>query len=137
LLGGATALAQKWSMFDHPPSEDVWYVAYAEIGKRPIDLLTGGAPTGEKPRSTSADLPNQNWRHFFWRLNASEGERFRKPAADYLCRRWNETHPTAHADDMRLVAYGERRSEAPGETEAYPYVRWTARAWCGAVDARR
>jgi hypothetical protein len=120
-------------MFARPPKEDVWYLAAATLRDgREVDLLTGSTPDPGKPESTSEHLPNQNWRHFLWRLNAPEYQAFRRPAADFLCRSWNGRHGhRGRTTEMHLVSYGERPDPA-GVLPAFPYVRWVAPSTCSA-----
>ncbi|MEA2626080.1 MAG: hypothetical protein QOD06_2125 [Candidatus Binatota bacterium] len=132
-LGGATALAQKWSMLEHPPRGDLWYVAFGTTQiPSAVDVLTGGIPDPQKPEWPSARLPNQNWRHLFWRLNAEEFKDLRETTASFLCRRWNSSHRTElQLEEVRLISYGDRRNpKDPSDPVSYPYVRWTAGGPC-------
>jgi len=97
VVGNVTGLRQKWNMFGVPPRRNGWFAGRAELKNgKVVDLLSGGGKfTLEKPAIVSATFPNHRWRKMFRslvRLNKSHHRRYRDGVAEYLVRRWNETH---------------------------------------------
>ena len=127
-FGQALTLNQTWNMFRYSPKFDGWFVARAELADgRVLDLFWDLPANDEKPALPSATFPNNHWRYYFHYLNDNEYARFRQPAAEFLCRRWNAAH---RADQqivrLRLLWYGEIATPAgPSHGADGSFVRHT------------
>jgi hypothetical protein len=98
-LNEACGLAQKWNMFEDTPSKDGWYVARALLNDRSeVDLLRQGAPVDwSRPACPALLYPNHRWRQLFREMSYEDAlgyQVFRPPVAEFLCRRWNNQHPS-------------------------------------------
>jgi len=103
-------LQQQWTMFRFSPKLDGWYVARATLADgRVIDLLQDGRPaTDDKPQLPSACFPNQHQRYYFRYLQDDHYAQYRQPAAEFLFRRWNDSHgPDEQIVRLELIWYGE------------------------------
>lgn len=91
-------LAQNWGMFGEIPSKAGWYVARAKLrDASEVDLLREGAPLDwSMPQHPSSMYPNLYWRKLFREMSYFDAQGFqvyRAPVAEYLCRKWNASHP--------------------------------------------
>jgi hypothetical protein len=89
------ALEQSWGMFGESPPDDCWFVYQALLkdGRR-LDLLSRQLGTEHsEPVFAWKQFPNDRWRKLHWNLLLEFGRPYRQPLAEYICRRWNETHP--------------------------------------------
>jgi len=106
LAAHATMLRQAWAVFGEPPRQDCWYVYQVRLKDgRQLDLLSRkrGAEHN-KPALPSQQFANHRWRKLHWRLRHPSGAAYRQPLAEYICRRWNETHD-ADEQIVRLDLY--------------------------------
>jgi hypothetical protein len=102
----ATALHQAWAVFGDPPRKEWWYVYQVVLkdGRR-LDLLSrSGGVDHERPKHPAQQFANHRWRKLHLRLPSDAGTAYRQPLAEYLCRRWNETHPPSE-QIVRLDLY--------------------------------
>jgi hypothetical protein len=114
-LGQMLTLNQTWDMFRHSSKTDGWYVVRAELadGER-VDVLWNRAATDQKPELPSAAFPNNHWRYYFHYLVDDEYKQFRQPAAEFLCRRWNEQHgPSQQIVRLEFDWFGEIAGARP------------------------
>jgi hypothetical protein len=85
---------QSWGMFGIVGPHDCWfaYQALLKDGRR-IDLLSReiGDENGE-PMLSWQNFPNDRWRKLHWNLISDKFDPYRHTLAEYICRRWNETH---------------------------------------------
>jgi hypothetical protein len=92
-LGQTLGLNQQWNMFRESPRRDGWYVARARLADGSlVDVLRNLPASDRKPELASAVFPNNHWRYYFHYLVDEEFAKFRRPAAEFLCRRWNAAH---------------------------------------------
>ncbi len=117
----ATMLRQAWAVFGKPPKQDCWYVYQALLkdGRR-IDLLSRklGAEH-DKPSLASQQFANHRWRKLHWRLRLPSGAAYRQPVAEYIVRRWNETHKESqHIVRLNLYCY-RQPLHGGSDTDAY------------------
>jgi len=105
MVGNITGLRQKWNMFGVPPRRNGWFAGRAQLKNgKVVDILNGEEFTFDKPPVVSATFPNHRWRKMFRslvRLSKSHHKRYRDNVADYLVRRWNETH----GDEEQVVDF--------------------------------
>jgi hypothetical protein len=93
-------LAQKWSMFDEPPSKNGWYVAWGKLADgSDVDLLRQGAAVDwNKPAFPAGIYRNYRWRKLFREMTYEDElgfQVFRRPVSEFLCRDWNARHEMA------------------------------------------
>jgi hypothetical protein len=89
-----TTLEQFWGMFGEAPPEDCWFVYQVLLkdGRR-LDLLSRQLGTDHaEPMLAWQQFPSDRWRKLHWNLLSDFGRPYRQPLAEYICRRWNETH---------------------------------------------
>jgi hypothetical protein len=103
-IGTLLALDQTWNMFAPSPiTLDGWYVIPGHLrnGKE-VNLFTDGGPISwEKPASVAATYKNDRWRSYLMNIVLEEEGQFYLPFyAEYLCRNWNENHPS----DQQLLS---------------------------------
>lgn len=102
----ATGLRQSWRLFGQPPQERIWYVYDVRLKDgRQLDLLSR-QPGDQyvRPELPSQHFANHRWRKLHWRLRTDASEPYRRPLAQYIVRRWNETHD-AQQQIVRLNLY--------------------------------
>lgn len=102
----ATGLWQSWGLFGKPPQEHIWYVYDVRLKDgRQLDLLSRqSGDQNIRPELPSQHFANHRWRKLHWRLRIDAGEPYRQPLAEYIARRWNETHD-AQQQIVRLNLY--------------------------------
>jgi hypothetical protein len=122
-LGNVTMLRQSWNVFATPSRFDAQFVYLGRLknGKL-VDLFTGdpiadGAEDDREPRQ----LPNHRWRKLHMWIISPRFAAYRQPLAEYVCRRWNESH-ASDEQAVRLDLYCLRRRLEPGSA-AGDYVR--------------
>ena len=114
------ALDQSWGMFGESPPDDCWFVYQALLKDgRQLDLLSRQLGT-EHPEPVFAwkQFPNDRWRKLHWNLLLEFGRPYREPLAEYICRRWNETHPDSE-HIARFNLYCHRQPFGSKENERY------------------
>lgn len=106
-------LNQIWNMFaPAPPKIDGWYVIPGELGDdRVIDAFNDRLepPIVAKPEYVSHSYPNYRWRKYLSRTALGKNYEHRRYFAQYLCTRWNNSHPKAQRLE-RLKIYFNRQT---------------------------
>jgi len=96
LVRNLLSLSQRWDMFTPaPPKFDVWYAVRGElIDGRIVDVLRGteGEPKMDPPFDVNAQYPTFRWEKYLSRLALASYQPYRPAYANYLCRRWNDSH---------------------------------------------
>ena len=115
----ATMLRQRWNMFGKPTEVESWLVFRAELTNGDVvDLFHNGQPVSmEKPPDLSSTFNNHRWRKLQVLLSSTQWRwrKHREPVAEFLCRRWNESHDEDH-QVVRLELYRlTEKKEAPME----------------------
>jgi hypothetical protein len=85
---------QSWGMFGIVGPGDCKFVYQATLRDgRTIDLLSQELDAGPRESTfTWQQIPNDRWRKLHWNLLSDFGAAYRQPLAEYIVRRWNETH---------------------------------------------
>jgi hypothetical protein len=95
-VGNLSTAEQDWGMFFRPNPHTTWWATDARLADgRHVDLHTGQPPATGEPGDLLASIGGWRWRSFMWDLSETKvGDRnvLAQPLADYLCRRWNESH---------------------------------------------
>lgn len=94
----ATGLDQCWCMFATGPHEfGGWLVFRGTLTDgREVNLWSPDEPLPQsKPALVSAMYPNHRWRRYLLYLHELPDEVQRRHVAEYLCRRWENEHPSA------------------------------------------
>ena len=81
-------------------------------------LHSGPATVHAEPVFAWKQFPNDRWRKLHWNLLLEFGRPYREPLAEYICRRWNETHP-APEHIVRFNLYCHRQPFGSEENERY------------------
>ena len=108
-------LRQRWNMFSKPVETESWFVYRAELTSgEVVDIQLNGQPVSmEKPADLSSNYANHRWRKLHVNLATKRFKRYREPVADYLCRRWNETHgPDQQIETLKLYKLTEKKGSA-------------------------
>lgn len=106
-FGIKTKLTQSWRMFGKPFSVDTWYVYRARLKDGSVvDLIRNGDPPSDRrPTTTAPALWNHRWKKLHNRMataplsNPERLKRYRRQIAEYICKKWNQTHN----DDKQIV----------------------------------
>lgn len=129
-IGYLPRLDQGWAMFapELPTRLDGWFLAPADAGGTPIDLVRSVFEGREVP--FSVDKPDRPWRIFDLRWdvylqNARAWEDDRPFFARWLCRRWNETHPDRAVHETKLVWIQEQAVLNVADPPASPEELWS------------
>lgn len=115
-------LDQHWNLFaPYPARDDGWYVMPGTLaGGREVDVLTGRAPTFEKPELISATWGAQRWRKYMMNLWEREHAAHRRTYGAWVCRRWNGRHRGADRLESFRMIFLLERSPDPGEPVPTP-----------------
>ncbi len=116
-------LYQSWGMFGVVAPDDCWFVYQVQLkdGRR-LDLLSPelGAEHDESMLAWQ-QFANDRWRKMHWNLLSDFGQPYRQPLAEYICRRWNETHEQEQ-QIVRFDLYCHRQPFATENSDG-KYVR--------------
>lgn len=106
----ATNIDQTWKMFaPYPTKSDGWFVLRGtHFDGHVTDLLTGMAPTEERPASMADLYPSKQWQTYMMQIWEDEDEILIEPFANYLCR----SHPSLKEIEINFF---EERTPAMGE----------------------
>ena len=113
----ATMLRQRWNMFSKPSVTESWFVYHGHLRNGEIvDVFRDGqnAPL-EKPDDLSSTYTNHRWRKLHVNLCSSRFKRYRDDVADFVCLRWNETHPDDQQIERLEIYQLREKKEAPLE----------------------
>lgn len=123
VIGRATGLEQRWSMFAPVPStDDGWYVMRGRL--RDGSEVNLWQPTKElpwkKPPYVAATYVSQRWRKYLDNLKHDGNAPHRQYFADWLQRRWNlyyaQNNPQRQVVEVELVFQFEETARPGGET---------------------
>lgn len=106
-VGVVTGTAQHFQMFGVPPLISPWFVyeATLEDGTQ-IDLLRLEPVSYEAPQSTLASIPGHHWRKLHRNCLTQPLAPVRPRIAEYLIRRWNQTHRSGkQVQSLRVTCY--------------------------------
>lgn len=99
-LGDVLRLDQDWGMFaPEPPLVNGWFVLAASLadGSR-VDLARNGAPVSfEKPAHVADLFSSAHWQKYSDNLSETRFRGHWDAYGRYLCRCWNEAHPSKEA----------------------------------------
>lgn len=122
---------QRWDMFaPFPMTDDGWYVIRSTLrnGKE-VDLFKDGMPVSyEKPESVKDTYKDFRWRKYMVNLWSASFNQYRKYFARYLCRTWNESHPSDENVVNFEIIYMKEDTPPPGQplpkAEKVPIFNW-------------
>lgn len=99
---------QQWAMFSpFPMKDDGYYVIEGKIKDKPntwgnILTLEMGRPSFEKPELGSQVWSNQRWRKYIMNIWMASNSGHRLYYARWLCRQWNERHPSDLLEEFQI-----------------------------------
>jgi hypothetical protein len=111
-----TGLRQEFKMFDNLLSVDQWFVFEGELANgTTVDLFFDAPVRKSLPKWGDLPFPMNRWRKVQENLLLTGAESLRKPLAEFVFRKWNESHDSQHqAVRLRLICYSRNpRLETP------------------------
>lgn len=120
-IGQAAMVWQTWDMYYIPSRHNGWFSAPVRLRDgRVVDALLNGRPVDpQEPSPHWEEYPNARWRVCLFRLGSRDMTWLHPKVADYLLRRWNETHGDAEiASDLELLYY-QRLGKIPAPNAGF------------------
>jgi hypothetical protein len=110
-------LIQAWQMFAPEPNrDDGWWVLVGWMGDgTEVNLFSmrAGSVSFQRPRDSFLSVGGERWATILFRLSTDVIAFLRPRVVDFLCRRWNASHPDPLVE-AQLYFVGER-TEPPGK----------------------
>jgi hypothetical protein len=94
-VGIVLGVDQYWNMFaPYPTTEDGWYVIKGKLNDGSTYDIWNNQPVNyNKPDSIVKTYVDSYWQSYLMNIWDQDLADYRPYFADYLCRKWNTTHP--------------------------------------------